>query len=273
MTPQENSPDMQKVMDFAHKVVGDLSAAISGPLVYIGDKLGLFKTLADAGPMTVKELADKTGLQERYLKEWTSAMTASEYLDYDAKGQKFSLNPAQALVLAQEGSPVFVQGFFQMIPDHYNKIPKIIQAMKEGGGIPYSEYDNDTFEGTERFFKGGYLNFLVQEWLPATGMEERLKKGAKVADVGCGRGVAIVTMAKAFPKSQFYGFDNYGPGLETARKKAEAAGVSGNAHFEERASTDLPQTHDFDLICNFDSLHDMIDPEGCARSVHGALKD
>lgn len=265
--------NMEQVMNFAHKVVGDLAAAMSGPLIYIGDKLGLFKTLAEQGPMSVEQLAKSTGLQERYLKEWASAMTASEYLDYDPKNNTFGLNEAQAMVLAKEGSPVFVPGFAQMIPDHYAKIPGIIRAMKEGGGIPYTEYDADTFEGTERFFKGGYLNFLVQEWIPATGMEERLKSGAKVADVGCGRGVALVTMAQAYPNSQFYGFDNYGPGLEVAREKAKAAGVESNVHFEERASTELPQTKDFDLICNFDSLHDMIDPEGCARSIHGALKE
>jgi 2-polyprenyl-3-methyl-5-hydroxy-6-metoxy-1,4-benzoquinol methylase len=271
----ETGPKTQGIdqaMNFAFKVVADLAAAMAGPLIYIGDRLGLFKTLAEQGPMTVQQLAKKTGLQECYLREWTSAMATSQYLDYDPAAKTFGLNESQAMVLAQEGGPLFVQGFAQMIPDHYARIPGILRAMKEGGGVPYSEYGEDTFEGTERFFAGGYKNFLVQEWIPATGFEERLKKGARVADVGCGRGVAVITMAKAFPKSQFVGFDNYAPSVEAANEKAKAAGVAANARFEVCASTALPQNKEFDLICNFDSLHDMVDPEGCARSVLGALR-
>jgi len=273
MSTQQTPPDMEKVMEFTFKVVGDLAAAMSGPLIYIGDKMGLFKKLADEGPMNLDQLAERTNLQKRYLKEWTGAMVASGYVDYDPQNKNYSLNPSQAMVLAIETSPVFVQGLSQMIPDHYGKIPGIMRAMKEGGGIPYSEYSEDTFEGTERFFRPGYENFLVQEWLPATGMVDRLKAGVKVGDVGCGRGRAIITMAKAFPKSQFYGFDNYAPGLEQAKAKAKEAGVEANTHFESVASTELPQTHDFSLMCNFDSLHDMVDPEGCAKSIKGALAD
>jgi len=263
--------DMERAMQFAFKVVGDLAAAMSGGLIYIGDRLGLFKLLAEHA-MTAEEIAQKTGLQKRYLEEWTKAMAASELLDYDSKTKAFSLSPEKALVLALDNSPFFVQGFTQMLPDHYAKVPEIIRHMKEGGGIPYSSYDHDTFEGTERFFKPGYLNFLVQQWIPATGYEAALKEGAKYADVGCGRGWAIITLAKAFPKSQFFGFDNYAPNMEAARELAKREGVSANTTFEVRASTELPQTGDFTLISNFDSLHDMVDPEGCARSVRGALK-
>lgn len=263
--------NQEKMMEFAFKAVGDMAAAFSGPLIYIGDRLGLFKTIAAQGPLTVEQLTEKTKLQLRYLQEWTAAMTASGYLDFDPQKKSFSLSPEKAMVLANEDSPVFVQGGFQMIPDHYAKIEGIMRCMKEGGGIPYTEYGSDTFVGTERFFRPGYINFLVQQWIPATGFEERLKTGAKVADVGCGRGWAIITMAKAYPKSQFIGFDNYEPSLQGARENAKKAGVS-NVTFQICDSAKLPQTGDFDLICNLDSLHDMTSPEDCAKSVKGALK-
>jgi len=264
---------MEAAQAFAFQVFTDLAAAISVPHLYMGDRLGLFKLVAAEGPMTVETLAKKSGLQERYLREWTGAMAASSVLDYDAKGQTFALPPAKAAVLVNEESPFFIQGFTQMVPDHYAKIPGIMKCMKAGGGVPYSEYGPDTFEGTERFFKPGYVNFLVQQWMPATGYDKKLAAGgAKVADVGCGRGVAIVTLAKAFPKSTFVGFDAYAPSVEAAKANAAKAGVSGNTKFETRASTDLPATGEFDLIMNLDSLHDMADPEGAARSVKKALK-
>jgi 2-polyprenyl-3-methyl-5-hydroxy-6-metoxy-1,4-benzoquinol methylase len=159
-----------------------------------------------------------------------------------------------------------------MIPDHYTVIPSIIRAFREGGGVPYAQYSNDTFQGTERFFRPGYANFLVQDWIPATGFEQRLRDGARYADVGCGRGQAICTLADAFPKSTFVGFDNHGPGIEAARANAYDRGVTANTSFEVRASTELPQTADFDLISTLDSLHDMKDPEAAARSIYGALR-
>ena len=273
MAAETQEQGMEAIMNFAHKVVGDLAAAMSGPLIYMGDRLGLFKLLSKNGPLTLEQIAETSGLQPRYLQEWLAAMTASEYVTYDPKQKTFSLSPAQQMVLANEDSPVFVQGFAQMIPDHYGKIPQIMKHMKEGGGIPYSEYSIDTFEGTERFFRPGYKNFLVPEWLPATGYVDQLKKGVKVGDIGCGRGWAIITMAKAFPNSTFVGFDNYEPGLEIARANAEKAGVSANTRFEIAESDGLPQSGDFTLLCNFDSLHDMRDPEGCGRSVFGTLKE
>ncbi|MBA2451332.1 MAG: methyltransferase domain-containing protein [Chloroflexi bacterium] len=271
-TAVPNAPTMDEIMGFAFKVVGDLAAAMSGAHIYMGDRMGLFKTLAKDGPLTVPQLAEKTGLQERYLREWASVMATSELVDYDPATEAFALPAAKAMVLANEDSPVFVQGIVQMMPSHYGVIPSIMRAFREGGGVPYSEYGEDTFEGTERLFRTGYLNFLVQEWLPATGYIPRLEAGAKVADIGCGRGQAIMVLARAFPKSRFYGFDNYGPVVDAARANAEAAGLSQNTTFEARGSTELPQTGDFDLMMNCDSLHDMVDPEGCARSVRGALK-
>ncbi|MEX2238513.1 MAG: class I SAM-dependent methyltransferase [Dehalococcoidia bacterium] len=264
--------DTDQMMAFTFKMVGDLAAAINGGLIYAGDRLGLFKLLAAEGPLTTDQLAAKTGFQERYLREWASALTAGEILDYDPQAKTFAISAEKAMVLANEDSPVFVMGGFQMVPDHYDKVPQFMKAMQEGGGIPYSEYSDDTFEGTERFFKPGYVNSLVDQWLPATGLKERLEQGGKVADVGCGRGWAIITMARAFPKSTFYGFDNHAPGIEAATANARKEGAAANATFEERGGNELPQTGDFDLISNLDSLHDMVDPEGCARSVRGALK-
>jgi 2-polyprenyl-3-methyl-5-hydroxy-6-metoxy-1,4-benzoquinol methylase len=265
-------PSTEEVMAFAFKVVNELGAAMAAPHVYIGDQLGLFKTLASSGPVTVDQLATKTGLQERYLREWSAAMASSGYLDYDAGARTFSLPPAKAAVLADEDSPVFVGGFAQMLPDHYKVIPGVMRAFREGGGVSYAEFTDDTFVGTERFFRPGYINFLVNDWIPAIGIAEKLARGGKVADVGCGRGIAICTLAEAFPKSQFVGFDNHSPGIAAARKNAEQAGVTANTSFEVRASTELPQTADFDMVCTLDSLHDMVDPHGAGRSIHGALK-
>jgi 2-polyprenyl-3-methyl-5-hydroxy-6-metoxy-1,4-benzoquinol methylase len=263
---------MDEIMGFAFKVVGELGAALAGAHVYIGDRLGLFKTIAASGPITTEDLAAKTGLQERYLREWSAAMAASGFVDYDPASQTFAVPPAKAAVLADEDSPVFVGGFAQMIPDQYAVIPGILDAFKNGGGVPYSSFTNDTFQGTERFFRPGYVNFLVQEWLPAAGMTAKLTAGAKVADVGCGRGQALCTMARAFPASSFYGFDNHAPGIEAAAANAAQAGVRGNTTWEVRGSTELPQSADFDLICTLDALHDMVDPHGAGRSIYGALK-
>ena len=267
-----DAPSMEEVMGFAFKVVNELGAAMAAPHVYIGDQLGLFKTLARSGPLTADQLSIETGLQERYLREWAAAMAASGYLDYDATARTFNLPPAKAAVLADDDSPVFVGGFAQMLPDHYKVIPGVMRAFREGGGVPYAEFTDDTFVGTERFFRPGYINFMVSDWIPAIGIADRLTQGAKVADVGCGRGQAICTLAKAFPKSRFFGFDNHAPGIEGARRNAQDAGVETNTTFEVRASNELPQSGDFDLICTLDSLHDMVDPHGAGRSIHGALK-
>ena len=268
----ETAPSMDEVMEFAFKVVNELGAAMAGAHVYVGDRMDLFKTLASGGPVTVEQFAAKTGLQERYLREWASAMAASGFIDYDAAKQTFALPPAKAAVLANEDSPVFVGGFAQMLPDHYAVLPDVMKAFRDGGGVPYSRYTNDTFQGTERFFRPGYINFMVQDWIPAMGLTERLANGAKVADLGCGRGQALCTLAHAFPKSTFYGFDNHAPGIEAAQANAKAQGVTGNTTWEVRGSAELPQTADFDLVCTLDALHDMVDPHGAGKSIHGALK-
>jgi 2-polyprenyl-3-methyl-5-hydroxy-6-metoxy-1,4-benzoquinol methylase len=260
-------------MNFAFKVVADLAAAMSGPLLYIGDRLGLFKVLAESGPVTVEQLAEKTGLNPRYLREWASAMAATEYLDYTPEGQVFSLPPERAMVLANEDSPFFVGGLAQMIPDHYRVMPRVMESFRRGGGVPYTDYSEDTFAGTERLFRTGYVNFMAEQWLPS--MPEVMKKleaGAKVADVGCGRGAALLAIAPRFPRSRFVGYDNFAPAIDYANENARQHGLADRLTYEVRSATDLPPTGDFDLIMTCDCLHDMVDPAGCARSLRAALK-
>jgi 2-polyprenyl-3-methyl-5-hydroxy-6-metoxy-1,4-benzoquinol methylase len=268
--PEINSEQM---MNFAFKVVGDLAAAMSGPLLYIGDRLGLFKALAETGPVTVEKLAANQGLKERYVREWASAMVAAEYLKYDPNTRSVSLPPEHAMVLAHDDSPVFTGGLAQMIPDQYRVMPRVMESFKAGGGVPYSDYADDTFVGTERLFRPGYLNFMAQTWLP--GMPDVLSKleaGAKVVDVGCGRGAALLQIAPKFPNSRFTGYDNYAPGIAYANENADKHGLSKRLNYEVRSATDLPQTRDTDLVMTCDCLHDMVDPEACARSIAGLLK-
>ncbi|HKS96332.1 MAG TPA: methyltransferase domain-containing protein [Terriglobia bacterium] len=265
--------DHDKMLNFAFKVVGDLAAAMSGPLIYIGDRMGLFKALADGAPVTSHELAEKLGLKERYVREWASAMVAAEYLSYDPQSRRFSMSPEQAMVLAHETSPVFTGGLSQMIPDHYRVMPRVMEVFRKGGGVRYSEYSEDTFVGTERLFRPGYRNFMVQTWFPAMpDVLKKLEQGAKVADVGCGRGAALLEIAPKFPNSRFFGYDNFGPLIEYAQENARKAGLADRLTYELRTSIDLPQSGDFDLVMTCDCLHDMVTPEGCARSIRGALK-
>lgn len=262
----------EKMMEFAFKVVGDLSAAMFGPLAYMGDRLGIFRALADSKPVTVQQLADKCQLQERYVREWTKATVAAGYLDYDPQKQTVRLTPEQAMVLANEQSPVFVGGLAQMIPDQYRVMPRVMESFQKGGGVPYSEYSHDTFEGTERLFRTGYENFMATQWMDAMpDVKAKLQSGAKVVDVGCGRGAALLVMAKAFPKSHFVGYDFYGPNVAYANELARREGLSERLRFEERNANALPQSHDIDLVMTCDCLHDMVSPEACARSIYGSL--
>lgn len=267
------SVDHDAVMAFAMRVITDLGAAINGPLLYLGDRLGLFRALAAGGAMTVAELAAATGLKERYVREWTYALVAAEYIAYDPASERIQLAPEHAMVLADEQSPVFCGGAMQMLPDHYRLLPAIARAFREGGGVNYREFSQDTIEGTERLFRPGYINFLAQTWIPAMPeVERRLRQGAEAADVGCGRGQALLVLARAYPASRFTGFDNHPGAVAYANQRAAELGLSTRLHYEARASDALPQTHGFDLIMTCDSLHDMHSPEACARSIAGALR-
>jgi SAM-dependent methyltransferase len=264
--------DEGKLNEFMGKALGDMGAALNTALVLIGDRLGLYKAMAGAGPMTSSELARKTGTTERYVREWLSAQAAGGYVTYDAHTQTFTLPDEQAMALAVENSPAFIPGAYQVIASAVLDEPKIRDAFKTGNGVGWHEHNCNLFEGTERFFRPGYAAHLVSEWIPALdGVEAKLKAGAKVADVGCGYGASTILMAQAFPKSRFIGFDYHAPSLEWARASAARAGVGDRVNFEVASSKAFPGL-DYDLVAFFDCLHDMGDPVGAAGHVFGSLK-
>lgn len=261
-----------KLNEFMGKALGELGAAINAALVILGDRLGLYKAMAGAGPMTSAELAKRTGTSERYVREWLSAQAAGGYLAYDAATQRFTLPDEQALALAVEGSPAFIPGAFQIIASVIQDEPKIREAFKTGAGVGWHEHNCNLFEGTERFFRPGYAAHLISEWIPALeGVDTKLKAGATVADVGCGHGASTILMAQAYPKSKFFGFDYHGPSIEWARAVAEKAGVGDRVTFAAASSKAFPGK-DYDLVAFFDCLHDMGDPVGASGHVRQSLK-
>ncbi len=254
-----------KMNEFLGKVVGDFGAALSSSLVYIGQKLGLYKALAADGPATPAELAQKTSTNERYIREWLLNQAASGYVDYDAESGRYSLSPEQTVALTDETSPFFVGGGFYVIKAMTHAVSRIENAFKNGGGILWGEHDPDLFVGTERFFRPGYAAHLIASWIPAlTGIEEKLKAGGKVADIGCGHGSSTIIMAQAYPKSRFWGFDNHEASIKTARARAEDAGVTDRVTFEVADARTIPGEN-YDLIAFFDCFHDMGDPRGAAK--------
>lgn len=264
--------DQQRLDQFMGKMVGDLGAAVSAALVVVGDKLGLYKSLAEGGPQTPAQLAERAGSRERYVREWLNAQAASGYVDYDATSGAYSLNDEQAMVFAREGEPTFMAGGFEIVASLFRDEPRITEAFKSGEGVGWHEHDKCLFRGTERFFRAGYNAYLVDAWLPALeGVVDKLKAGARVADIGCGHGASTVIMAKAFPKSEFFGFDYHGPSIERAAAIAEEEGVAGNTHFSVASAKGF-EGEGFDLACIFDALHDMGDPVGAAAHIRQALK-
>ncbi len=263
--------DQNKLQEFMGKALGDMSAAMSASLVLLGDELGLYKAMAGAGPLTPGELAGRTGTDERYVREWLSAQAAGGYVEYQPEAGKFLLPPEQAMALADEQSPVFVPGAYQIIASTFHGQPKLQEAFRRGHGVGWQEHHQCLFRGTERFFRASYNANLVSSWLPALdGVVARLEAGARVADVGCGHGASTILMAQAFPNSRFIGFDFHPASVEAARKAAAAAGVSERVEFATAKAKDYPGTG-YDLVTFFDCLHDMGDPIGAARHVHSTL--
>jgi len=257
--------------EFLGKLVGDLGAALSAALVGIGDKLGLYKALAGAGGLTPKALAEKTHTDERYVREWLSAQAAAGYVDYDAGSGTFCLNEVQTLAFADESSPAHFLGGFQVTRSMYKDLDKIVDAFKSGKGVGWHEHDAELFCGTERFFRTGYNANLVPAWIPALeGVDAKLRKGASVADVGCGHGASTIVMALAYPASKFTGFYYHEPSVVAARAAAAKAGLGSRVTFEKAAAKTYPGTG-YDLVCIFDALHDMGDPVGAARHVRESL--
>ncbi|MBX4956039.1 methyltransferase domain-containing protein [Rhizobium lentis] len=264
-------PDMQKLDALVGRLVGDVGAAMSGALVVLGDQVGIFRAMADGKPMSVKDLAAKTGMKERYLREWLSAQAAAEYVSYDEKSDRFSLTPEQAMVFADENSPAFFVGAFEVVQSMWMDEPKVAEAFRTGKGLGWHEHSACLFRGTERFFRPGYNSHLVNEWIPAlSGVEEKLKAGANVADVGCGHGASTILMAQAYPASRFTGFDYHGPSIEKAKAAAKDAGVADRVTFEQGSAAEFPG-RGYDMVAMFDCLHDMGDPVGAGRHVKETL--
>ncbi len=265
------SVDEARLNAFMEKFVHDIGAVMHAATVVVGDELGLYKALAEKS-MTTEMLAEKTRTDPRYLREWLSAQAASGYVEYDPVTDMFSLTEEQAFALAQEGSPAFIPGAFQIAVAQFRAIPKMIDIFRNGRGLGWHEHDPALFHGTERFFRPGYAAHLVSEWIPALeGMEARLKAGAIVADVGCGHGASTIIMAQAFPHATFRGFDYHEPSIRYATEAARRAGVSDRVTFEVASAKDYPGK-DYDLVAVFDCLHDMGDPVGAARHIRETLK-
>ena len=261
----------EKLHALLGQVVTEMGAAANGPLITIGDKLGLYTTLSESGSMTSSELAKKTNTAERYVREWLSAQAASGFIEYDPSLQKFSMTPEQTMVFGNRKSPVFMTGAFYAISSVYHDEPKILEAFKTGEGVSWGDHNNCLFCGTEKFFSPSYEGNLISSWIPSmNGVKEKLEKGAKVADIGCGHAASTIIMAKEFPNSSFIGFDFHPASIEQAKERAKDAGLT-NVTFEVSTAKDFPGK-DYDFITYFDCLHDMGDPVGACAHTKAALK-
>ena len=262
--------DMNKLNAFIGQFVNDLGAAVHTGMVVIGEKLGLYKALA-TGAMSSAELAAKTHTDERYVREWLASQAAGGYVTYDEKTNKFSLSQEQAFTLANEDSPAYLPGAFELALGSLAAIPRIAESFRTGAGMGWHEHAEGVFHGCEKFFRPGYAANLVSAWIPALSeVKEKLEAGAKVADVGCGKGASTILMAKAYPKSRFVGFDYHDKSIEGARETARREGVADRVTFEVAKAKEYPGTN-YDFVAVFDCLHDMGDPAGAAGHVRKSL--
>ena len=273
MTELQEAPvlDMDKLMAFVFKAVDEVGATLNTALVVLGDKLGYYRSLADAGPSTPAQLASATGTDEHYAREWLNAQAAGGYVTYDADSGTYTLPPEQANALTEPSSPAYLPGFFQIALGTAHDTDSIIAAARNQSGVGWHEHHTDVHEGCARFFRTMYNAHLVGEWLPALdGVVDKLQRGATVADVGCGQGKSTVIMAKAFPNSTFIGSDYHEASIAAARQHAEEAGVSDRVVFEVAPAQQVRGVG-FDLVTTFDALHDMGDPVGASRHVREAI--
>ncbi len=262
--------DEHKLNEFLDRAVNDMGGAMSAALVLIGDELGLYAALA-AKPLTSAELAEVTGTNERYVREWLANQAAGGYVEYDADGDRYHLSEEQALCLANPDGPVDIPAGYAVVEDLFRVRQRAVENFRHGTGMEWGEHDACLFRGTERFFRAGYNTHLLGEWLPALdGVVDKLHAGGRVADIGCGHGVTTILMAQAFPDSEFVGVDYHDASIETAREHAEALGVA-NVRFEVADATSY-EGDGYDLIAFFDCLHDMADPSGAARRARRSLK-
>ncbi len=263
--------DGQKLEQFVFRAVEEIGATINAALVVMGDRLGLYRALAGAGGLTPVELARRSEVSERYVREWLNAQAAGGFVEYDPLDGTYTLPPEQAVALTDQSSPAFLPGFFQIALGTVIDSPRITEAARRGEGVGWHEHNHDVYEGCERFFRPGYNAALVPAWLPALdGVVEKLESGAKVADIGCGHGSSTILMAQAFPDSTFFGSDYHEGSIETARSRAQDAGVADRVSFETAAAAS-DHGAGYDLVTMFDCLHDMGDPVGAARQVRRML--
>ena len=262
--------NMDKLNAFVGQFVSDLGASVHAGMVVIGEKLGLYKALAE-GPMTAAELAANTRTDERYLREWLGSQAAGGYITYDESTDKFSLTAEQAFTLANEDSPAYLPGAFELALGSLAAVPRITESFRSGAGMGWHEHDDGVFHGCEKFFRPGYAANLVSAWIPAlSDVKSRLEAGARVADIGCGKGASTLLLAKAFPNSEFFGFDYHDKSIEAARESARKAGVAGRVTFEVAKAKEFPGRN-YDFVAVFDCLHDMGDPIGAAAHVRQSL--
>jgi SAM-dependent methyltransferase len=265
------SVDETKLTDFLGKAVGDLGAAMSATLVLVGDRLGLYRELAK-GRMTADQLAERTGTDERYVREWLGNQGAGGYVDHHADSDEWSLSPEQALCLCDPNGPVDMPGAYNIVEATFHALGRTLENFRSGGGLEWGDHHRCLFEGTERFFRAGYRTNLLDAWLPALdGVVDKLRHGAKVADVGCGHGASTILMALAYPDSEFVGYDYHDESIRVAAEKAADAGAA-NARFEVADAVGY-RDKDFDLIAFFDCLHDMADPVSVSRHAREAISD
>jgi ubiquinone/menaquinone biosynthesis C-methylase UbiE len=257
--------DQTKLESFISRAVGDLSSAYGGVMVSLGSKLGLYKAMSGAGPLGARELAHRTGCAERYVREWLNAQAAGGYVDYHAVSETYELSPEQAMVLADEDSPVFIPPAWQVPVSMWFDEERTLEAFRTGEGVAWGDHDGRLHCGVAAFYRNGYRGSLVSQWLPALeGVVEKLEAGIAVADVGCGHGHSTVLMAQAFPRSRFHGFDVHAASIDEARQNAADAGVAKRARFDVARAVDYPDKQ-YGLICFFDCLHDLGDPVAAAR--------
>ena len=268
---QPRELDLEKLEQFVFGAVGEVGATLNTALVVMGDKLGLYRALAGAGQLSPAELAERTDTAERYVREWLNAQAAGGYVAYDPDTGRYALPPEQAVALTDSDSPAYLPGFFQLAIGSVLDSPRITEAARSGEGVGWHEHSHDVFDGCERFFRPGYNANLLPAWLPALeGVVAKLEQGGKVADVGCGHGSSTILMAQAFPNSTFVGSDYHDASIETARQRAQEAGVGDRATFEVAAAAGY-SGEGYDLVTMFDCLHDMGDPAGAARHVRETL--
>jgi SAM-dependent methyltransferase len=269
--PPAAAVDPQVLQALHGKVLGDCNAGIGGLLAFLGDKLGLFRLLADAGPLTTAQVAERAGVNERMVREWLAAVAAAGYVTYQPEGERFGVTPEQAVVFASEGHPAFLQGPIDLIYSLYHDEPKLRDAFRHGRGVAWGDHNACLFCSAERFFGPLYRSSILHEWLPAIdGVVDTLRRGADVADVGCGHGTSALIMAEAFAASRFSGFDSHAGSIDAARRAAADAGVNDRVRFETGSAKEYGGQ--FDLICFFDALHDMGDPVGAAAHARKHLK-